>query len=267
MRKKKLSISLIILAITVFLCGTAVIAAANAESVATIFSRLGAGQSRYDPPAQRSCTASGGEELLEYQYTTEIDENSLNTPVNPINGAFVFHTYATSDGGSEYLYDSQNRLYAYSNTTEHPDYQASALTETACGEVMEQFLADNGIDSTPYTQRRLADGGMQYQMSIPSNGYQRDEITGSFLEDGSLFNVIIYHNDVTSVTESEEKFFEKELEKYLSANHYTDAIAKKSVSYRRIENTLVAYYSLTFQDSHGGEYGDCFVIGKDKLFW
>lgn len=266
MKKKVIAVLLSVAA--AILSGTVIAMAATDTNVSTILATLNIGATQYTPPAQMSYQVSNAGGILSYEYTTSIEADSQRIDVNNVTAVIQTHTYAAEDN-SQYTYDNQQRLYSYFNINRTPTYQAVALTETECRSTLDQFLFDNGVDTTPYTETSFESSSIltQYQMSIPENDYETNIITANFSNEGILFGVTIYRNDVDAVSNSDTAFFEQELESYLADNGYTDTITNTQVAYRRVNNTLVAYYHLTFKDSGGAFYTESFSIGRDKLFW
>lgn len=262
MKKKALVISIIA---AVAVVSTGIVAVSANTNISTIFSRLNIGTSYYDPPAQMPYTVSDSEGILTYEYTTDMEADSQQIAANDVQPTIKLHTYS-AESGPQYIYDNQGQLYGYLNFNRVPAYQASTVTAENCCAVMERFLTDNNIDSAPYTQTELING-MKYLMSVPENGDKINTISATFSSEGILIGVTLYNNDVESVSDADKADFDRQLEDFLAENGYTDTITEQTVSYRRVENTLVAYYSLTFRDASGGYYTGSFTLGKNKLFW
>lgn len=259
--KKKILIASIIGIIV--LTGAATVAATtNFES---IFSMVNIGTSQYLPPSERVHVVSNQEEVLTYIQSTEISLTEQYTPVGQLTAVAQRHTY-TAENGNLYIYDEDGRLQGYMNLVRDPIYQADPYDEEGCAAVLRQFLVDNDLDPTPYTQAGMTND-MQYQLAVPGNKYQVDTITATFSDTGILVGVVLNCNKIESISTSDIQYFEEEMESYLINNGYTDTITDTHVSYRRIENTLVAYYHITFQQSDGSVYIESFAIGRDKLLW
>lgn len=247
------------------LIASAALAAVLLAGAAVLFFWQSRRTKPFEPPAQMTCIVAGTEEQLTYEKTTDLAAERRQTGVNDVTISILAHTYL-AESGAQYLYDNQGRLYAYFNFNRVPAYQAPSVTEENCRTVMEKFLADNHIDSSPYTEEELI-SNMQYKMSVPENGDQINWISATFSSDGTLIGATLYNNGIKTVSDADKADLDRQLEDYLAESGYTDTITEQTVSYRRVENILVAYYALVFKDNGGGVYAESFTLGKEKRFW
>lgn len=259
-KRKGIIVISVALALTAIFTATAVMAD---FSVSTIFSQLGIGETTYSPPSQIQLPDT----TLTYEYTTSFEADMGFIPTESTAAALQMSTYSDAEGGL-YTFDSKQRLYSYM-APDTSDQAVAVMSESSCQDLLLQFLEEHSISYEDYTDIEYLPSNLLTEITLrrPSDTERVDYIRALFRSNGSLSSVLIYHNDVDAVSDSDKAFFERELENYLNENGYTDTITDIYISYRRIENTLMAYYDITFQDQDGAFYTEWFSTGRDKLFW
>lgn len=246
-------------------CGAG--AEGTAEPVETVISELGIGETYFDPPEQVTIQIEERDKTYtwEYQYTADIPLDFADTNIGGFSGLSDITYYYEDEDGYELRMDEQGRVIGYRAPLREDSYrwQADSLSEDALFDILEQALdeiAGVSINDFPDQSFVSGDTSKTFYLYQDEDSPFTDAIVARFMPSGSLYSIVIQYSEVESISAEDEAYFTGMIEDYLlsagKSQHHTI-----ETYYEAHENTLIARFTVTYNDPEQGTWVENYVAG------
>ena len=246
-------------------CGAG--AEGTAEPVETVISEMGIGETYFDSPEQVTIQIEERDKTYtwEYQYTADIplDVSDINI------GGFsdlrnISYSYENEDG-CELQVDEQGRIIGYSAPfeTSTSQWKATSLTENAVYIIVEGALntiANVSLQDFPDTLFRTNGVTSTFYAYEDRGSPCTDYIIAQIKPDGSLYDFTICYNDLDVVSADDKAYFAGMIEDYLLSAGKSQYHTIETY-YEAHENTLIARFTVTYNDPEQGAWVENYVAG------
>ena len=247
-------------------CGAG--AEGTAEPVETVISELGIGETYFDPPEQVTIQIEERDKTYtwEYQYTADIPLDFADTNIGGFNGLSDITHYYKNNDGCELRVDDQGRIIGYSipSDTSMSQWKATSLTENAVYIIVKDALnaiANVSLQDFPDTLFRTNGVTSAFYAYEDRGSPCTDYIIAQIKPDGSLHSFTIRYNDLDVVSADDKAYFADMIEDYLLSAGKPQYHTIETY-YEAHENTLIARFTVTYNDPEQGAWVENYVAGK-----
>ena len=242
---------------------------------AAVFSGCGAGaegtaagvsETGFEPPEEIITENEQGEpQTWSYQYSTKIPADMGKTN---IGGAALENVtyYYTDQNGYEIGVDTAGRVVSYYDAEGEitARWQATSNTEESMFVVLEQAAEHiANVDLNHFQQITFLTGNSSnefYCYEDPDSPYM-DTLTAYFTPNGGLHAMFFYYSGLDAVSDSDVDYFSEQITAYLQQNGVT-AEHTIHTTYQLVEDTLIARFTVTYNDPEQGAWVENYVAGK-----
>ena len=270
MKKRWLKMAAVLCAAAVFAamaggCGAG--AEGTAEPVETVISEMGIGETYFDPPEQVTIQIEERDKTYtwEYQYTADIPLDVSDINIGGFSDLRNISYYYENEDGCELQVDEQGRIIGYSAPfeTSTSQWKATSLTENAVYIIVEGALntiANVSLQDFPDTLFRSNGVTSAFYAYEDRGSPCTDYIIAQIKPDGSLHSFTIRYNDLDVVSADDKAYFADMIEDYLLSTGKSQYHTIETY-YEAHENTLIARFTVTYNDPEQGAWVENYVAG------
>ena len=173
----------------------------------------------------------------------------------------ILHSYK-DDVNNSYEFDNMGRVVSYrANSVEKSSHMQSEKSivnnvNALCNELIKNFK-DYSLEICEKTE-------IGYQMIFidkVSNSINPNKIYVSIRNSGDISWIIVDYTDIINISQDDIDYFNEQLELYVNSN-YNFKEYTAEVSYKNINDVLVANYTMCFTDLEGAYFTDLVTIVK-----
>ena len=234
------------------------------EPVETVISEFGVRETDFDPPEEIITMNEQGEPQ------TWIYQHMITTPARgfsvDIGGADVEEVsyYYQDNSGYQIRIDENGRIRSYTSNfdSNNPQWISNSLVQEDIVEVVKaaSMALDVDIDDYPdIVYMPEPELTMIYFYRDQSSPYT-DWVSAQFNSQGILEGIVYYYSGIEELSYADEEYFQNIIDDYLLNNKDSLSCTVKT-TYRVRDNTLLAFYNVTFSDSEQGTWVENYVAG------
>ena len=267
MKIKKLPM-VFVMALIVGLCSIIVHAyTVERESVETIISKLNIGETYYEPPETYiiETNEQGNTSTWVYQYTANTPAKGFSEDIGGAEAAEEVSYYYKDAEEYQIRVDEEGRIRSYTSNfdADSPRWVADSFAQEDIVEVVKQASTSLNIDISIYndiTYMPESELTMIYFYRDQSSPYT-DWVSAQFNSQGMLEGIVYYYSGIEELSIADEEYFQNIINNYLSLNNTAASYTVKT-TYRVRDNTLLALYTVTFNDPEQGTWVENYAAGK-----
>lgn len=240
-------------------CGTETVRTAE-----TIISNLGIREANFDPPEEIITTNEQGEpQTWIYQHMTTTPARGFSIDIGGADVEEVSYYYQDSSG-YQIRIDENGRICSYTSNfdSNNPQWISNSFVQEDIIEVVKaaSITLDVDIDDYPdIVYMPESELTIIYFYRDQSSPYT-DWVSAQFNSQGMLEGIVYYYSGIEELSYADEEYFHNIIDDYLMKNKdLLSGIVK--TTYRARNNTLLAFYNVTFSDLKQGTWVENYVAG------